>query len=542
MGLNYQKYINRLKQKRQDNPEYALYKQSMQAMAEPMKAMNRSMQGQMSLAGGSIGAIGSTYLQGQSAMQNLAMQSFGQADRAGIARNDALDSQIMQMEMTRDAEEERKKNELTKSLITGAATIGGFALGGFGGAILGGAAKVATDKLMPTPGGAPEISPVVAGQGQTDLGAALANSGWSGGGGGSSFNLDNAMRGAQIGAGIGGIGSSFVGGADYNALQQSIGDTLAGISAISTLKTHRQFLDTFREKYPLLNTEADKETLLTLLTLGDYQGAMNLLQGLQAPTADAEAIDTAEPVVADVANDPADPAVTVTNGAEPTQETKTTDEEQDGVISTPAADEINASVMDSHKTVSKDAFVAARKKAGANPAYDAMFDYMEKNGLAYDSPAMKKWVEGKYKAAGTYNRFKKIYKAAGGGGGKTTAEQTPVVKPKEETKPPAPTAEEIASMTDEELDNTYQQLKKNAAEGAAPRESATYGDSNAALAVKPGNYKVGKGQQFSRNTKTGELVVKVNGSYYKVRINGNTIKVKVGDTVTVGADGKVEVK
>ena len=542
MGLNYQKYINRLKQKRQDNPEYALYKQSMQAMAEPMKQMNRTMQGQMAMAGGSIGAIGSTYLQGQSAMQNLAMQSFGQADRAGIARNDALDSQIMQMEMTRDAEEERKKNELTKSLITGAATIGGFALGGFGGAILGGAAKVATDKLMPTPGGAPEISPVVAGQGQTDLGAVLTNSGWSGGGGGSSFNLDNAMLGSQIGAGIGGIGSSFVGGADYNALQQSIGDTLAGISAISTLKTHRQFLDTFREKYPLLNTEADKETLLTLLTLGDYQGAMNLLQGLQAPTADAEAIDTAEPVVADVANDPADPAVTVTNGAEPTQETKTTDEEQDGVISTPAADEINASVMDSHKTVSKDAFVAARKKAGANPAYDAMFDYMEKNGLAYDSPAMKKWVEGKYKAAGTYNRFKKIYKAAGGGGGKTTAEQTPVVKPKEETKPPAPTAEEIASMTDEELDNTYQQLKKNAAEGAAPRESATYGDSNAALGVKPGNYKVGKGKQFSRNTKTGELVVRVNGSYYKVRVNGNTIKVKVGDTVTVGADGKVEVK
>jgi len=539
MGLNYQKYINRLKQKRQDNPEYALYKQSMQAMAEPMKAMNRSMQGQMAMAGGSIGAIGSTYLQGQSAMQNLAMQSFGQADRAGMARNDALDSQIMQMEMTRDAEEERKKNELTKSLITGAATIGGFALGGFGGAILGGAANVATDKLMTTPGGAPEISPVVAGQGQTDLGAALANSGWSGGGGGSSFNLDNAMRGAQIGAGIGGIGSSFVGGADYSALQQSIGDTLAGISAISTLKTHRQFLDTFREKYQYMG-EKDLELFITQYAMGDIPGMTATLNALQAPVADVAAVDSAPG--ADVANDPADPAVTVTNGAEPTQETKTTDEEQDGVISTPAADEINASVMDSHKTVSKDAFVAARKKAGANPAYDAMFDYMEKNGLAYDSPAMKKWVEGKYKAAGTYNRFKKIYKAAGGGGGKTTAEQTPVVKPKEETKPPAPTAEEIASMTDEELDNTYQQLKKNAAEGAAPRESATYGDSNAALGVKPGNYKVGKGQQFSRNTKTGELVVKVNGSYYKVRVNGNTIKVKVGDTVTVGADGKVEVK
>jgi hypothetical protein len=178
---------------------------------------------------------------------------------------------------------------------------------------------------------------------------------------------------------------------------------------------------------------------------------------------------------------------------------------------------------------------------------------------------MKKWVEGKYKAAGTYDRFKKIYEAAGGGTGKTTAEQTPAVKPKEETNPPAFTAEVAANATDEELDNAYQQLKKIAAEGAAPtvdeinasvmdshktvsaegaapRESATYGDSNAALGVKQGSYKVGKGQQFSRNTKTGELVVKVNGSYYKVRVNGNTIKVKVGDTVTVGADGKVEVK
>ena len=37
------------------------------------------------------------------------------------------------------------------------------------------------------------------------------------------------------------------------------------------------------------------------------------------------------------------------------------------------------------------------------------------------------------------------------------------------------------------------------------------------------------------------MVVKVNGSYYKVRVNGNTIKVKVGDTVTVGADGNVKI-
>jgi hypothetical protein len=534
MGLNYQKYINRLKQKRQDNPEYALYKQSMQAMAEPMKQMNRTMQGQMAMAGGSIGAIGSTYLQGQAGMQNLAMQSFAGADRAGMARNDALDSQIMQMEMTRDAEEERKKNELTKSLITGAATIGGFALGGFGGAILGGATNVATDKLMPTPGAAgdttmatnigPSATPSALPTSAQPLHA--ADTSVSSGPG---FNLDNAMRGAQIGAGIGGIGSSFVGGADYNALQQGIGDTLAGISAISTLKTHRQFLDTFREKYQYMG-EKDMELLITQYAMGDIPGMTATLNALQAPTADAEAIDTAEPVVADVANDPADPAVTVTNGAEPTQETKTTETGAGNPAETPGGgtgktykdwqamvnkgDTSNATIkqrdvesykergywydaMGKKKTtkpddydkyygktgkidgttdsliennkikvttpesptavqanteppqqpvtqeldlsnmteeelsiyaqakiaeatgaivpkVDKAAFVAARKKVTNKTAYDAMFDYMEKNGLAYDSPAMKKWVEGKYKAAGTYDRFKKIYEAAGG--------------------------------------------------------------------------------------------------------------------------------
>ena len=100
--------------------------------------------------------------------------------------------------------------------------------------------------------------------------------------------------------------------------------------------------------------------------------------------------------------------------SEPQEGTVISDTVGEGGVFAPTADEIIASVMDSHKTVSRDAFVTARKTAGASSAYDAMFDYMEKNGLAYDSPAMKKWVEGKYKAAGTYDRFKKIYKAAGG--------------------------------------------------------------------------------------------------------------------------------
>jgi hypothetical protein len=324
-----------------------------------------------------------------------------------------------------------------------------------------------------------------------------------------------------------------VGGADYNALQQSIGDTLAGISAISTLKTHRQFLDTFREKYRLLNGEGDKKMFLTLLALGDYKGAQAMLDSLQSPVADVAAVDSAPG--ADVAIDPTDPTVTVTDGAEPTQETKTaetdpanpaetpsggtgktykdwqamvndgtptaevlkrrniesykergywidakgkkkttkpddydkyygttaeqtpsvkpkeetnppafteedaakaTDEELDEVIRqgsdekpesgvfAPTADEIIASVMDNHKTVAsvpsggtaitEASFVNARTKYKYKDSYDEMFKYMVANSLSYNDPKFISWVKKKYPIAGTYDRFKKIYKAAGG--------------------------------------------------------------------------------------------------------------------------------
>lgn len=538
MGLNYQKYINRLKQKRQENPEYALYRQSMQAMAEPMKQMNRTMQGQMKLAGGSIGAIGSTYLQGQTSMQNLAMQTFGQADRSAVARNDALDSQIMGLEQQKELEAEQKKNATTKSAITiGATALGalagsmllpgaGTAAGAGAGAALaggGGAAAAGTGAAI----AAPVISPVI---------AALPSAVSSGAAAGMSVT-EAAMLGSQIGAGIGGVASSFVGGADYNALQQSIGDTLAGIQSISTLRTHKDFLGAMKDKMQYLNTE-DKEMLRLMLVMGDIKGATALLNGVVIPATEEEAdamtgtgtdvnapvegeqqgnfvpyrdggpvgeinttikVQSEDNIKVDGGNATVTSAASVGTGKDykgwqamvnkgdmssqtikmrniesfkergywidakgkkkttkpddydkyygttaeqtpavkPKEETnppvfteevaaKATDKELDEVIIqardgkpesgvfAPTADEIIASVMDSHKTVSKDAFVTARKKAGASPAYDAMFDYMEKNGLAYDSPAMKKWVEGKYKAAGTYDRFKKIYKAAGG--------------------------------------------------------------------------------------------------------------------------------
>lgn len=145
------------------------------------------------------------------------------------------------------------------------------------------------------------------------------------------------------------------------------------------------------------------------------------------------------------------------------------------------------SVMDSHKTVSRDTFVAARKKAGASPAYDAMFDYMEKNGLAYDSPAMKKWVEGKYKVARTYDRFKKIYKAAGGTGtpASPTGTKSDVSKPTTQTtaKSPATVTGSIPANKKRAIHDKYSKV--------------FYGYNNGEFlaschAVSPGVYRVGE--------------------------------------------------
>jgi len=245
MGLNYDKYIKRLKAKRAENPEYAYYRQTMQQMVEPLRQMNYQMQGQMNLAGGSVGARAQAGLSAQQGLQQTASTIYGQADRSQQQRNDQLDNQIMGLEMQRDQQKDQQKDAGLKSAIQ----IGATALGAVAGSVIPGA---------------------------------------------------GTLIGAQIGSAVGGIGSSFVGnggqmGLNYvnpEELQQGIGDTIAGISAASTLKTHRDFMTEFGNKYQLMST-ADKQMLTTFITVGDIQGAMEFLKRLgTASTTDLSGINT----------------------------------------------------------------------------------------------------------------------------------------------------------------------------------------------------------------------------------------------------------
>ncbi|HNX38872.1 MAG TPA: hypothetical protein PKI15_10980, partial [Candidatus Cloacimonadota bacterium] len=87
MGSKYDKALARLRAKRMENPDYSAYRQTMQSLAEPVKALNRSTEGSMRMAGGSIGAMAQTGLASQGMLQDMAAQQWGQADRSARARN-----------------------------------------------------------------------------------------------------------------------------------------------------------------------------------------------------------------------------------------------------------------------------------------------------------------------------------------------------------------------------------------------------------------------------------------------------------------------
>lgn len=232
--VNYDKYINRLRAKRMNNPEYAFYRQTMFGMTEPLKRMQNEMQGSMNMAGGSIGARAQAGLSGQQMLQGTASNLYQTADRNAIARNDQLDTQIMTLESQRDEQKAQQKNAGLKSAIN----IGATALGAGVGALAG-----------------------------------------------------NPLIGAQIGSAAGGILGGFVGGggqmglayANPEEIAQGIGDTVAGISAASTLKEHKDMANLIQEKLPALTGEnLDKFTML--VTGGFVQEAMALLRGLNVST------------------------------------------------------------------------------------------------------------------------------------------------------------------------------------------------------------------------------------------------------------------
>lgn len=66
------------------------------------------------------------------------------------------------------------------------------------------------------------------------------------------------------------------------------------------------------------------------------------------------------------------------------------------------------------QTVTEASFVKARTDFKYKDSYDEMFKYMVDNNLSYNDPKFISWVKKKYPTVGTYDRYVKIYRAAGG--------------------------------------------------------------------------------------------------------------------------------
>jgi len=194
MGSKYDKALARLRAKRMENPDYSAYRQTMQSLAEPVKALNRSTEGSMRMAGGSIGAMAQTGLASQGMLQDMAAQQWGQADRSARARNDVLDTQIGQLEDAKQQEKDANKDAVLKTGLQ----VGGAALGAAVGTIV-------------APGA-------------------------------------GTMAGMQIGAGLGQAAGSFVGGGGEYGLEhlneqeliQGLGDAALATSAALTLKSQKK--------------------------------------------------------------------------------------------------------------------------------------------------------------------------------------------------------------------------------------------------------------------------------------------------------------
>lgn len=244
MGMHWDKYINRLKARRAEDPAYASIRRATAAMAEPSMAVNRQIQGNLALTGGSIGAKAELQNQAGQQMQNMQQNIIHTIPRQDT---DALDQQITQMEMARDQEQEQRKDNRLKTILQA----GGTALGAVAGTII-------------APGA-------------------------------------GTMLGAQIGSALGGTASGFVGGGgdmgwnytDPQQVIQGVADTMQGISSAVTLGSQKQLATDFASAYPSMTNDDKEMYKLAILTRNtDLMRTILKRVGLAQNNANLQGVET----------------------------------------------------------------------------------------------------------------------------------------------------------------------------------------------------------------------------------------------------------
>lgn len=235
-------YLARAQARKADNLSYTGTKPAMQAMGLEQQRMASDIDGAMMR--GQSSEISEVLRQKAAGAYNQNSESLMANERNRVMTdNNNIDNAINEVIAKKEAEKEAKEKARKDGLLKTGLSVGGAALGAVVGSVVPGA---------------------------------------------------GTMIGAQLGASLGGIAGGFVGGggkmavdqADPEVIMAGVQDTISGISAASTLKSHKKDAEDmlgfmngyFREKDPA--EKANKAETLRMISMAISAGNMQLAREL----------------------------------------------------------------------------------------------------------------------------------------------------------------------------------------------------------------------------------------------------------------------
>jgi hypothetical protein len=146
MANQYDTYLNRLRSIKASNPEMRIYERNIQALSQPFNLLNRKVASMTQRGGASTAAQVAALNEGRNQWNQMQNQAYTQALGAQQTRFGNLDEKIAEVEMARDAENDRLKKEkaakiteAVRSGVQGLAMAAGAAIGASSGNAMAGA-------------------------------------------------------------------------------------------------------------------------------------------------------------------------------------------------------------------------------------------------------------------------------------------------------------------------------------------------------------------------------------------------------------------
>lgn len=250
MKIDYSKYINKLKTKRENSPYWQAFRRSLSSVSNDTRSIRNTMSGRMDKAGGSVAAIAQAEQESQSDVRKFNNSMFADMSEKDTARTDEIDSRIEQLQFSQDEQNRAEAERLKAERNAKRSGLGKAAI---------------------------QIGTTMLGAG---IGVASA---------GTLAPISAALIGGSIGGGIGQMAGSFVGGSGKMAINHlnpeefmmGFQDTARSVSSALTLSSQKSDLSSMTELLKSKNLSVtDIIFLQEFLKSGDLAGAKQYLGGI----------------------------------------------------------------------------------------------------------------------------------------------------------------------------------------------------------------------------------------------------------------------